>query len=79
MVHSVFCIPSLNLDLIFISDDYSSVCIQPVVGERIEELQSLQVALETVQQQMDDALLQKEKNEELMLRLKTENKKYKQS
>lgn len=56
-----------------------SVCIQPVVGERIEELQSLQVALEAVQQQMDDALLQKEKNEELMLRLKTENKRYKQS
>ncbi|KAI0211680.1 hypothetical protein LSAT2_003446 [Lamellibrachia satsuma] len=49
-----------------------------VVGERIEELQSLQVALEAVQQQMDDALLQKEKNEELMLRLKTENKRYKQ-
>lgn len=48
------------------------------VEKHIEELNSLQVALKAVKEQMDDALLHKEKNEELMQRLKAETDKYKQ-
>ncbi|KAK2177575.1 hypothetical protein NP493_591g02001 [Ridgeia piscesae] len=48
------------------------------VEKRIDELNSLQMALKAVKQQMDNALLHKEKNEEIMQRLKAETDKCKQ-
>ena len=64
----------------YFEDCSSSVAIfNPVAGKRIEELHSLQMALQTVQQQMDHALLQKEKNGELMRRMRTDNEKHRQS
>jgi len=83
-VHAVIANTSVlqfSVCLIYISvfNNDATNCLQPAVEKRIDELNSLQMALKAVKQQMDNALLHKEKNEEIMQRLKAETDKCKQS